>query len=257
MRLAVIGTLALAAAAALSACAGDVGPATSSIIATHTQAPSTVTPTPSPPIAEPYPRGAVGFAISWPQCGAGYPEPPFAFGIIGVTNGSAMTRNPCFADEYRWAERGRYPPAIYLNTNYRETEDANPYHYGREVARLAYEYAEESNALASTWWLGVQIVSEWSDDPTLNAASIFGSATFLESKGIRVGISSTSYQWAMVAGIAQHNRPVWDASASDVDEATAFCDGGKDFGGGPTELIAWVDGYETVLACGVVRPPAR
>jgi hypothetical protein len=234
---------------------------------------ATPVPTATPAAAadnDPYPAGAVGYAISWPQCGGPYPGEPFEFGIVGVTDGRAFMRNPCFADEYRWAEKGRYHPSIYMNVNYQASEDdpsgsrdcgrlnasCRAYRYGWKAAQDAYEYASRFDAVAPVWWLDVQIVSEWAEDLTLNARSIRGAGDYLRSKGIRVGLSSTSYQWATVAGAAQHNLPVWDASATDADEAAAFCMQGKDFGGGRTEQIAYVaHGSETVLACG--EPPVR
>ncbi len=215
----------------------------------------------------PYPAGSVGYAISWPQCGGPYPEEPFAFGIVGVTDGRAFTRNPCFADEYRWARRGQRRPSIYMNVNYLDSTDdfegwwacddapCRAYRYGWVAAHDAYTYASSFNAVAPVWWLDVQIVSDWSVDLTLNADAIRGAAEYLKSKGIRVGISSTSFQWTTVVGDARHNMPVWDASATDADEAAAFCMEGKDFGGGHTEQIAYVaDGFEVVLACGEAIP---
>jgi hypothetical protein len=222
---------------------------------------STPAPAATPVDNSPYPAGALGYAISWPQCGAQYPEAPFGFGIIGITNGQALTRNPCFEDEYRWAERGRYHPSIYLNVDYKEQAADFPacggdapclaYRYGQAVAQDAYAYARSAGAVAPVWWLDVQIVSDWSADSSLNAIVIRSVADYLWARGIRIGISSTAFQWAAVAGDAQHNLPVWDASAVDTDQAALFCREGKDFGGGRTEQIAYVAaGFETVLACG-------
>jgi hypothetical protein len=238
--------------------------ATSTPVASATPAPSaTPVPTSTPLETSAYPAESVGYAISWPQCRGPYPDEPFDFGIIGVTNGQAFTHNPCFADQYRWAERGRYHPSIYMNTNYDEAVRANSdmeacgadaacraYQYGRAMAEYGYDYAASVDGVAPVWWLDVQIVSVWSLDLTLNAESIRGAIEFLQSKGIRVGISSTSFQWATVAGGAQHNLPVWDASALDADMAATFCAEGKDFGGGDTEQIAYVEQFETVVACG-------
>src|SRR5262245_16463281 len=83
---------------------------------------ASATPTPTPhstpgptPYNAPYPAGSVGYAVSWPQCGAVLPEAPYDFGIVGITDGQAFTRNPCFAELYRWAEDGHFEPAIYMN----------------------------------------------------------------------------------------------------------------------------------------------
>jgi hypothetical protein len=248
---------------ALSACA--LGCATTASAPREPTATSTPAPTasPTPLDTSAYPAGSVGYAISWPQCRGPYPDEPFDFGIIGVTNGQAFTHNRCFADEYRWAEHGRYHPSIYVNTNYDETLSATSdmeacgadtvcraYSYGRSTAKAAYDYAASAGAVAPVWWLDVQIVSVWSEDVALNAASIRGAGDYLKSKGIRVGISSTSFQWATVAGDVQHNMTIWDASALDADMAATFCRDGKDFGGGGTEQIAYVEQFEMVVACG-------
>ncbi|MEO8456823.1 MAG: hypothetical protein ABI559_03320 [Chloroflexota bacterium] len=231
---------------------------------------SAISPTPfvSPLDLSAYPAGSVGYAISFPQCGGAYPSAPFDFGIIGITDGSALTRNPCFGDEYRWALNGHYHPSIYMNTNLRKANlpDPNPpncddgcvaYQNGWDTAADAYDYAVSENAVAPVWWLDVQIVSSWSPNLSLNERALVGAADFLHAKGIRVGISSTHYQWTTIAGEAQHNQTVWDASAGSPEQAKDFCREGKDFGGGRTELIAWVGQYETVTACGVPSPTSR
>ncbi len=251
----------------LASCAGTSASSRATSTAAALTAVAMLTPTRTPLDTSAYPAGSVGYAISWPQCGGPYPDEPFDFAIIGVTYGWARSENPCFADEYRWAQRGRYHPSVYMNMNYDETAGASrdtdacelnascrAYQYGRGAAQAAYEYAASVNGVAPVWWLDVQIVSDWSNDLTLNAASVRGAAEFLRSKGIRVGISSTAYQWETAAGEAQHNMPVWDASALDAEMAEAFCREGKDFGGGGTEQIAYVaDGFETVVACGAAK----
>jgi hypothetical protein len=216
----------------------------------------------------PYPAGSIGYAISWPQCGGPYPEQPFDFGIIGVNDGKAFTENPCFADQYRWALRGRYHPSIYMNVNYLESTDefdewwgchgnaeCHAYRYGWVAADHAFQYAASLDAVAPVWWLDVQIVSDWSQDLTLNWDAVRGARDYLRGNhGLRVGLSSTAYQWATIAGEAAHALPVWDASAINAAQAAEFCETGKDFGGGGTEQIAYVDsGFEVVLACGATH----
>ncbi len=149
-----------------------------------------------------------------------------------------------------------------MNVNYRESAEVpdtpecadgpycHAYSYGWAAAADAFEYARSVDGVAPVWWLDVQIVSEWAPDLSVNAEAIRGAAQYLESMGVRVGISSTSFQWATVAGTARHERPVWDASALNHKEAASSCRTGKDFGGGTTEQIAYVEAFETVLACG-------
>lgn len=150
-----------------------------------------------------------------------------------------------------------------MNTNYRESGDVSSqcdalcraYRFGQDSAEQHTCTLESFEAVAPVWWLDVQIVSDWSSDLTLNAEAIRGVADYLKERSIRVGISSTLYQWEAVAGDASHNMPVWDASATDAEDAAAYCLQGKDFGGGPTEQIAYVaEGFEVVLACGGFIP---
>ena len=76
------------------------------------------TPARTAPAVAAYSMGAIGYAVSSPQCSSELPQPPFAFAIIGITAGWAFTQNPCLADEYAWARRGSAPVSVYMNTNY-------------------------------------------------------------------------------------------------------------------------------------------
>ncbi len=59
---------------------------------------------------------AVGYDISYPQCGLPLPTSP-AFGIVGVNGGRAFTANPCLADQLAWAKKAaNKAPAFYANT---------------------------------------------------------------------------------------------------------------------------------------------
>src|SRR5258707_15348016 len=64
------------------------------------------------------PQQIPGFDISWPQCSKAYPPGPVAFAIIGINGGKPYTANPCFRDEYRWAQRLEKNPAVYVNVEF-------------------------------------------------------------------------------------------------------------------------------------------
>src|SRR5437762_7889741 len=96
--------------------------------------------------------GVPGFDISWPQCGKQYPYGPVAFSVIGLNGGRPYTVNPCFLDQYRWAQRVETRPAVYVNMEFPkpgrvealsgpygvclETDDwCRAYNYGYGIAR--------------------------------------------------------------------------------------------------------------------------
>jgi hypothetical protein len=235
---------------------------------TETDAPSSDAIALTPTAVAPYRRAAIGYAISWPQCGQALPQAAGEFGIVGVTNGRPFKANPCLKEEYAWARSGHQYVAFYMNTNY--SPSSNPdvirriepvcasrgkaceaYLYGLLAADDAFVAASAVGATAPMWWLDVQIVSSWSDDVQLNALVIHGAIDNLHAHGVRVGISSTPFQWRQVAGDYAPALPGWVAGASNAIEATLFCDGRQDFGLGHTEQIAYVEhAYEMVRACG-------
>ena len=127
-----------------------------------------------------------GSDISWPQCGQ--PMPPIdgnSFGIVGVNGGQTFSMNPCFRQEWAWMQAGgAAPPSVYINVDFGLTSDGydscltddqvcGAYDYGYKAAEFAYTRANyETNGgslKASTWWLDVETMSNWSDNTGLNA----------------------------------------------------------------------------------------
>lgn len=175
--------------------------------------------------------------------------------MVGVTDGIAFTHNPCFASEWAWASTGRDAPTVYWNVNYVECghRDAacDPYSYGRREAEDAYDYASANGAHPATWWLDIQIVSDWSNDPARNAAAIRGAIDFFVEHGLRPAISSTQYQLSTVAGNFVPGLTSFVAAREGLEGAKAYCDAGDRFAGRGTELTAYVaDGYEQIVSCG-------
>src|SRR6185312_3874526 len=69
-----------------------------------------------------YPTGSTGYDVSWPNCTATAPAHP-SFGIVGVSDGTGYSQNPCLAKEAAW-----FPNlSLYVNTGwYNQSSYINP-----------------------------------------------------------------------------------------------------------------------------------
>lgn len=179
---------------------------------------------------------AVGYDVSYPQCGADLPpDPPFA--VVGLNGGLATTTNPCVEEQLAWAETatgGTDQPrvALYVNTanpghegswwptsNYYPADadfgTPNPYGActGANDAACAYIYGyakayDNATARGLTdpagyfWWLDVETMNTWQASAAANRAALEGMAHYylrvLEADG--VGLYSTGYQWTRIVG---------------------------------------------------------
>lgn len=208
------------------------------------------------------PGGAVlGNDISWPQCGSDLPAPP-AFVIVGVNGGRPDTVNPCLADQLAWANRSAAatagtPAAVYVNTaatgpveslwwpatnTYLGKDINNPYGACNGSASPAcsyvHGYAMAVNDVATLnagggeihrmWWLDVETGNSWLSDKAANAAELEGMAAYLLGAGGEVGIYSTGYQFAEIAGEISPGSNLyklknWLAGAEDPVSAQEYC----------------------------------
>lgn len=193
---------------------------------------------------EPQP-GAIGYDVSFPQCGARLPRDG-SFGIVGVNAGLPWSENPCFASQFRWAQ-SRGDAAIYMNTanpaphsdyywsaagasdpalcsdNKSTSDPGCAYNYGWHAAEHALDVAIKavgSEAVKVEWWLDVEEANSWNGDGYSNAADIQGSIDYLRSEGVpRVGVYSTPAQWRAITGgysrtSASEYAAKWDGSFS-------------------------------------------
>jgi hypothetical protein len=193
-------------------------------------------PTPSPQPAEP----AIGYDISYPQCGGPYPDSP-AFAIVGVNGGRVYSANPCLGagehpSQLEWAAPNL---DLYLNTgnpgprwsSYWPTGQHHPrecepgffrgtdtrdcaYVYGWNAAAHSYQTALEAfisvdrlDADATrlpagiTWWLDVEAANTWRLDRSLNVAALQGMVAYLESMEVdEIGFYSTPRLWNRIVG---------------------------------------------------------
>ena len=194
-----------------------------------------------------------GNDVSWPQCERDVINnlPKSNFAILGVTGGSAFTKNPCLAEEYKWAiTTGSV--SLYMNLNLFTEEDIDkglkgPYgnckttdnlcigaNYGYNGAKEAMGYAKEIGiSEEKMWWLDIEEINTWSEDINVNRKIIDGAVSYFKEKGIPVGIYSTPIMWRDLTGNYQINLPAWPAIISEAPYENC----GQGFTGGKTFIV--------------------
>jgi len=197
---------------------------------------------------------ALGYDISYPQCGGAYPSNPL-FGIVGVNGGKVFSVNPCLASEISWAggaigqlyaNTGNPGPALsafwpsgqtsprYCDPNNLDTADC-AYDYGFNAAQhsfntatAAYSQVGLTGSPAQTrWWLDVETGNSWRSDTSLNVAALQGEVAYLRDvAGVaRIGFYSTQLQWNTITGgsPAFNANQSWVAGASSLKAARDRC----------------------------------
>jgi hypothetical protein len=247
---------------------------------------------PAPP-----PTGA-GIDVSFPQCvKTSHVEFPASlpFAIIGLNGGVASNSNPCFLSEYNSAllltgETQQAHASIYVNTGNPalaglwwpsgdETQSGTPvdnpdgpcahlagsacaYVYGYSMAEADYRRAhKEVVRVPNDWWLDVETTNTWQADVGANAADLTGMVDYFQSKGLRVGLYSTSYQWGIIAGVtdpASHlaGLPSWLAGASIVG-SPVDCELPPLTPNGRVAMIQYVTNLDNDYACRTFNAAAR
>ncbi|MGH9101827.1 MAG: hypothetical protein ACRDYD_02420, partial [Acidimicrobiales bacterium] len=213
---------------------------------------ATVDPGPGPST---YPRGSIGYDISWPQCGSPYPGRPYTVAVVGVNDGSAFTVNPCLDGQAAWGGSelqlylsldsplgggGRDGPAGHCSAG---SSRCLGYNYGYGSVQQSWSITVAGQIHAATWWLDIEPVgacgSYWSCDQPANTATIQGAVDALRSHGVQPGIYSTAYQWGVITGGASiSGAPVldWVAGASSLNP-WRWCGSAYGFGGGRIVMV--------------------
>ena len=223
-----------------------------------------------------YQDGATGSDVSFPQCGTSLPSGSY-FAVVGVTNGSAWSANPCLATLYQWAAARTGAPSFYVNTgnpgpisthwgatgphtcadpsSYADTGCA--YNYGWAAAHDAYTIATNATSASAVrnafWWLDVETANSWNGTFAANTEALNGWLDYLAIRAVAgVGVYSTGYQWGVITGGATGNVPNWVAGATNAASAITKC--GQPFTGGPVYLTQYVTTFDIDYAC--ARPTA-
>lgn len=196
-----------------------------------------------------YISGTVGVDTGWPNCNTA--AATTSFGIVGVSDGTGYTTNPCLAQE---ASHYSSNLSLYVNTGwYNQSAYINPssprlcaagdnnclaYNYGYNAGLYAVNAAGNAGVHSATWWLDVETGNTWNKDVVQNQNSLQGEYDALLANGAStVGVYSTSAQWKTITGSWQNNWPSWGATTwTTAAQAKTYCTGHQ-FTGGPSYLM--------------------
>jgi hypothetical protein len=229
-------------------------PATTTVPATSTTArpPATTVPI-GVPYSTPYPPGATGYDVSWPQCSPlGSPSVrslpavrPFA--IVGVNGGTIGSFNSCFAAEAAWAgpELSVYIILQPAPSNNPVQETTGPdascaatssvcegYDWGYNYAQADLAFVRSEGYTPRVWWLDVETGEGWPTSTSLqpvNSAIVQGALDAIRAGGDTVGIYSTWYQWGKITGsyLPGGQPPIWVPGALSLSggdlSAVSYC----------------------------------
>jgi hypothetical protein len=223
------------------------------------------------PVGSLYTPGIIGYDLS--SHTYNYPQLPFNFAVVGVTGGKAFVHNSRIASEYSWAEFGSTRPTMYMNLNApygttvaghistpktcpastlsTEPTACEGYNYGYNAAVDAFAYAQNNSATSALWWLDIEEANSWSNDTSVNDATIQGAIDYLNTQNIRVGIYSATSMWGDIAGAsfvpsqtmngASVSTPTWfPIGIANLVKATNTCVTGSSFiPGSPIWLLQY------------------
>jgi hypothetical protein len=170
-----------------------------------------------------------------------------AFIVIGLTNGPGFVANPCVADQVAFARQRKLLTAAY-------SVISGPTRFsprGLTGEQLGYQQAKFNIAtmkrvglVTPIVWLDVESVPkfDWGGDKQANAAVIRGAAKGYTDAGYAVGVYSTPYLYANVAGGLRMGVPEWRAAGQTSErEARSRCGTDWVIQGGRGVLGQWVE----------------
>jgi hypothetical protein len=217
----------------------------------------------STPNGNPYPAGAVGYDISWPQfpnynsttlptCANPHLPPTGSeVAVVGVNGGLSTELNSCFAAEAAWAGANM---TVYINVdNLTAQSAAASYQTGANDAAADVSYVEGLGYHPQIWWLDVEYPCGLSTKlvlwqcgaagQALNDDVIQGALSVLDGAGLTAGIYSSYLQWPLTVGSAQLTGvPIWIATVPPNATVWAQDCTTLGFAGGVPYLVQWGEG---------------
>ena len=155
------------------------------------------------------------------------------------------TGNPGGLNTATWPKDNTDPKGNVTNNPYGTCDNSDSmacawqYGWNRAVDDVESRFvpAAQSSDVSTTasdypWWLDVETVNSWKDSNdskfSENRAVLEAMTSYFQSRGITVGIYSTSYQWGQIVGSVPSGSNLnglhnWRPGASDLSEAQDNC----------------------------------
>ena len=170
-----------------------------------------------------------GVDISFPQCGRTFKDMDNGYAIVGLDGGMPDRPNPCFAAQWRFAQR-QDGVAVYVNTA--DSGRGDPAGEGRRNAEADLEALAGAGVEPGTpVWLDVELPEVWNGTQERHRTVIATHLRVLAEAGYPVGVYSAPALWEEITGGARLDVPTWvGIGRASADRAAATC-GRESFGG--------------------------
>lgn len=133
------------------------------------------------------------------------------------------------------------------------------YNHSANNMTAAMAYARSAGVDSPMWWLDVEWLNRWTDNPALNTLTVKAATETLQKAGLKVGVYSTALMWRTITGGDRNGLPVWIAGSPDDATSPSWCDrDDKNFTGGGIWLVQSLPiRYDVNYACApAVADPA-
>jgi hypothetical protein len=194
--------------------------------------------------------------------------------ILGLTNGSGHTVNPCLGSQLAWASAhgvrtGAYLVASYPDRLQRRLAGTGLFGAcgGSKRCRLRNDGAAQAIDAVTTMrtrglasprvWIDVEFrhTHGWTQHNHANAAVIQGIVRGLKHSGVPMGVYTTSYMWHAIVGRYRLDVPNWlPVGHGNARKALGMCR--TTATGGVTWLAQYTRALDMDLTCPVLNPVA-
>ena len=189
-----------------------------------------------------------GYDVSYPQCGQTLSTAYVGFAIVGLNYGRPFTQNPCFADQWHWAQT-HDAVAVYVNIS--DPGSGTAIDRGTKIVADLLQRLPRSGVAAGTpVWLDIERANSWSSSQ--RSVEVIQTVVHgLTRAGYPAGIYAAPTHWLLITFNARVKIPVWLAlgyysvKADGVAAAKRAC-GEVTFGDRSPSIVQFVADAQSV-----------